>query len=51
VWITGFFEPLSSRAYRDIFLNYTSIAVIAGIIILVIDLLKMKRIKGEYENK
>lgn len=51
VWIIGFFETLSKYAYRDIFLNYTSVAVIVGIIMFMIDLIKTKRTKEKYENK
>lgn len=28
VWITGFFKPLHPDAYRDIFLNFTTVAVV-----------------------
>lgn len=51
VWITGFFEPLSKYAYRDIFLNFTSVAVVIGIIISVIEKRKEKRGRQVNENK
>ncbi len=51
VWITGFFEPLSKYAYRDIFLNFTSIAIIVGIIISLLEKRKEKRGRQVNENK
>ena len=51
VWFTGFFEPLSKHAYRDIFLNFTSIAVIIGIIIHFIEKRKEKRGRQVNESK
>ncbi len=33
VWITGFFQPLHPDAYRDIFLNFTTIAAVVMIVI------------------
>jgi hypothetical protein len=51
VWFTGFFEPLSKHAYRDIFLNFTSVAVVIGIIIHIIEKRKEKRGRQVNENK
>lgn len=51
VWFTGFFEPLSKNAYRDIFLNFTTIAVVIGIITEIIDRRREKRGKRVNENK
>ena len=51
VWITGFVEPLSKHAYRDIFLNFTSVAVVIGIILSVIEKRKEKRGRQVNENK
>ena len=28
VWLTGFVEPLHPNAYRDVFLNFTAVAVV-----------------------
>ncbi len=51
VWFTRFFEPLHKNAYRDIFLNFTSIAVVIGIIIHFIEKRKEKRGRQVNENK
>ncbi len=51
VWFTGFFEPLSKNAYRDIFLNFTSIGVVIGIITEIIEKGKEKRRRKVNENK
>ena len=51
VWFTGFFEPLSTHAYRDIFLNFTSVAVVIGIIIHFIEKRKEKRGRQVNESK
>lgn len=51
VWITGFFEPLSKHAYRDIFLNFTSVAVVIGVILTVNEKRKEKRGRLGHENK
>lgn len=32
VWICGHFEELARHAYRDIFLNYTAIAIIVSVV-------------------
>ena len=51
VWITGFFEPLSEHAYHDIFLNFTSITVVIGIIMNVLEKRKEKRGRQRNEDK
>jgi hypothetical protein len=51
VWITGFFETLSKFAYRDIFLNFTSVAIVIGIIISIKDKRKEKRGRQVNEDK
>jgi predicted neutral ceramidase superfamily lipid hydrolase len=33
VWITGFFQPLHPDAYRDIFLNFTSVSALVMTVI------------------
>lgn len=42
VWIIGFFETLHPNAYRDVFLNFTAVAVILWIIATLKDNLKTK---------
>lgn len=51
VWITGFFEPLHKNAYRDIFLNFTTIGVVIGIINSIMEKRKEKRGRQGNENK
>ncbi|MDF2905231.1 MAG: hypothetical protein K0R34_552 [Herbinix sp.] len=51
VWITGFFEPLSKYAYRDIFLNFTAVGVVIGVVIAIIEKRKEKRGRQANENK
>ncbi|QUH26177.1 DUF6608 family protein [Serpentinicella alkaliphila] len=43
VWISGFIEPLHPDAYRDIFLNFTSVTICVIIVITIKDRLKEKR--------
>ncbi|NLM75057.1 MAG: hypothetical protein GX187_03075 [Clostridiaceae bacterium] len=43
VWIIGFFETLHPNAYRDVFLNFTAVAVILWIIATLKDNLKTKK--------
>ena len=52
VWSTGLREPLAKTAYRDIWINFTSLFVILCIINTVTDVCKKKRTqkgKGEKE--
>ena len=52
VWSTGLREPLAKTAYRDIWINFTSLFVILCIINTVTDVCKKKRRqkgKGEKE--
>ncbi len=51
VWLTRFWEPLHKNAYRDIFLNFTSVAIVIGIIIHFIEKRKEKRGRQVDENK
>lgn len=37
VWLTGFIEPLHPNAYRDIFLNFTAVAICVMLVIFVRD--------------
>lgn len=37
VWLTGFIEPLHPDAYRDIFLNFTAVAIVLMLIFFVKD--------------
>lgn len=43
VWITTFFEPLGNNALRDIFFNFTSVAIIICIITETIERRKEKQ--------
>lgn len=45
VWLNQFIEPLAKSAYRDIFINYTSLFVIVSIVAIIKN--KMKRRKSE----
>ena len=51
VWSTGLREPLAKTAYRDIWINFTSLFVILCIINTVMDVCKKKRgQKGKMKN-
>ncbi len=51
VWSTGLREPLAKTAYRDIWINFTSLFVILCIINTVTDVCKKKRgQKGKMKN-
>lgn len=43
VWSTQFIEPLAKSAYRDIFINYTSLFVIVSMIAIVTAKVKAKK--------
>ena len=43
VFISGFFEELHPNAYRDIFLNFTAVFIIAAIALLVKDNLRKRK--------
>lgn len=43
VWLTGFIEPLHPDAYRDIFLNFTAVAIVLMLIFFVKDQWMAKR--------
>ena len=45
VWLNQFIEPLAKSAYRDIFINYTSLFVIVSIVAIIKNSIKRK--KGE----
>lgn len=45
VWLNQFIEPLAKSAYRDIFINYTSLFVIVSIVAIIRNSIKRK--KGE----
>ena len=40
VWLTGFVEPLARHAFRDVFLNYTGAALVVGIVLNGVDLVR-----------
>lgn len=42
VWLNQFIEPLAKSAYRDIFINYTSLFVIVSIVAFMLPLLPHK---------
>lgn len=43
VWMNQFIEPLASSAYRDIFINYTSLYVVVSVIALIKNVIKNKK--------
>ena len=45
VWLNQFIEPLAKSAYRDMFINYTSLFVIVSIVAIIRNSIKRK--KGE----
>ncbi len=44
VWLTGFIEPLHPNAYRDIFINFTAVALVIMLIVFVKDRVKEKKL-------
>ena len=51
VWLTGFIEPLHPNAYRDIFFNFTGVAICVMIAIFIKDRWNgMKNKGGEKED-
>jgi hypothetical protein len=49
VWLTGFIEPLHPDAFRDVFLNFTSVAIFVMVVISIKD--KWKRNKNKSGEK
>lgn len=47
VWMNQFIEPLASSAYRDIFINYTSVYVVVSVIVLIKNVIKNKKNQGK----
>lgn len=45
IWLNQFIEPLAQSAYRDIFINYTSLYVLISIIALIKNGIKNKKIR------
>ena len=45
IWLNQFIEPLAKSAYRDIFINYTSLYVLISIIVLIKNGIKNKKIR------
>ena len=45
VWLNQFIEPLAKSAYRDMFINYTSLFVIVSMVAIIRNSIKRK--KGE----
>lgn len=43
IWLNQFIEPLARSAYRDIFINYTSLFVIVSIVAIIRNHIKQKR--------
>ena len=43
VWISGFWEELHPNAYRDIFFNFTAVAIIVAIAVTTKDYIKAKK--------
>jgi hypothetical protein len=47
VWLTGFVEPLHPNAFRDVFFNFTGVAVVIAVVITLMNALKAKRRRTE----
>lgn len=47
IWLNQFIEPLAKSAYRDIFINYTSLFVIVSIVAIIRNNIKRKRSMGK----
>lgn len=47
VWLTHFFEPLATHAYRDVFFNFTGVYIILAIVIEINIRLVKKRKKQQ----
>lgn len=43
VWLNQFIEPLAKSAYRDIFINYTSLFVIVSIAAMIRNKIKRRK--------
>lgn len=43
IWLNQFIEPLAKSAYKDIFINYTSLFVIVSIVAIIRNSIKQKR--------
>lgn len=43
VWLNQFIEPLAKSAYRDIFINYTSLFVIVSIVAIIRNSIRRKK--------
>ncbi|MBQ1347858.1 MAG: hypothetical protein IIY58_00660 [Aeriscardovia sp.] len=43
VWLNHFIEPLAQSAYRDIFINYTSLFVIVSLVALIRHRIRQKK--------
>ena len=49
VWLNQFIEPLAKTAYRDIFINYTSLFVIVSFIAGIGSFIKQRRNKENHD--
>ena len=47
VWLNQFIEPLAESAYRDIFINYTSLFLIVSTVAIIRDRLRKKKKTAE----
>lgn len=45
MWLNQFIEPLAESAYRDIFINYTSLFVVVSIVAIIRNSIKRKKDK------
>lgn len=43
IWLNQFIEPLAKSAYKDIFINYTSLFVIVSIVAMIRNSIKQKK--------
>ena len=43
VWLSQFIEPLAKSAYKDIFINYTSLFLIVSIVAIIRNNIKRKK--------
>lgn len=50
VWLTGFVEPLHPDAYRDVFLNFTAVAIVVIIAIAVRDRIMQSRGRSDADD-
>lgn len=50
VWLTGFVEPLHPDAYRDVFLNFTAVAIVVIVVIAVRERIMQRRGRSDADD-